>query len=896
MSFVDDSLARTDIARPAAIESAREAPIVLDLGWADESFSVYDHPLGLVFENVGRLDAEAIRSAILEAAPADALERRPPGARPLGLLMSPEQARSQREGGTWTGIVRADSWTNDVPVLAWLLAVQGIALVTLPAAMLLFRPLTDRGYLLAKPLGILIVGLIVWLLASLRWMEFGRESVGVAVLLVAAVSAGLLVVRRREMLEAVRRRWGIFLIGEAVFVVAFLAFVVMRMVNPDLWHSHLGGEKPMDLAYLSAVLKSSYMPPYDPWFSDGYLNYYYMGQFLVATLIHATGIEPGVAFNLAVALFFALTVAGAFSIVYNLAEGTRLSRLSLGGAAGRMTGGIPSVLAGLAGAFFVAVIGNLDGAIQVGQGAWRVMVENAPFGSFDFWRSSRMMAPDPPGHEITEFPFFTFLFADLHAHLMAIPFTLLALGLALALVLGARSDRGGSRLGVGLHEAALLAMLGVTVGALRTINAWDFPTYLLIGGGAVILAAWLRNGGPSLRVLIETVVKSGAVFLVGYVVYLPYHLSYETFFASVEATTNQTVLWQFLVIAGLFVFVIGSYAVVELAPTWRPRLDVECGTAMGGGLGRRRQRPARGGPAPDRRAADVCAERRRRGGRLRRVRGRRGPGRQHGPVRARARVHADGHRLAGDMGSCGCRRSAPDLRAADVRGGPGARRRPRLLQGRGRHRPDEQRVQVLHPGVGAAGAGSPPIFSGGWPTDSASRSGARRAAGSYGRRGWPRSFSRAPCTPSSVRRARNDVRFEDGPLTVDGMAYMADTVYRDQRGEIDLSADLEGIRWLRENAESDRRSSWRRPLRRGTATGGTAVYPSTPDCRPSRVGSGTRSSSAGTTSGRSGSASRTSTSSTRRPTRRRLSRCCASTTSGTSTSESWSASRTRAAA
>ena len=99
VSFVDDSLARTDIARPAAIESEREAAIVLDLGWADESFSVYDHPLGLVFENVGRLDAEAIRSAVLEAAPADALERRPPGARPLGLLMSPSRPAASARAG-----------------------------------------------------------------------------------------------------------------------------------------------------------------------------------------------------------------------------------------------------------------------------------------------------------------------------------------------------------------------------------------------------------------------------------------------------------------------------------------------------------------------------------------------------------------------------------------------------------------------------------------------------------------------------------------------------------------------------------------------------------------------------------------------------------------------------
>jgi YYY domain-containing protein len=626
VSFVHDTFSRPGLPEPEPLDDFRPSAIPINLGHADESFSVYDHPTVLVFRNVKSYDAETVSKLVdAETAP------RPPviGA-PEGPVLTEDEFATQREGGTWTDIFTPDRWTARMPVLAWLLVVEGLALLALPLTMWLMRPLSDRGYLFSKAVGILFVSVIVWLLASLQWVSFSPRSIALAALILAALSAVVLTYRRDDILGFLRRRWSLILIGELVFLAAFFAFLGLRMANPDLWHPFRGGEKPMDLAYLNAVTRSTIMPPLDPWFSRGFLNYYYFGQFITGTLIKATGIDVRIAYNLAIPLFFALTAGGAFSLVYNLAEASRRKLrprppapiVSPGGGSGtepptvdgesdgplagvdyqsdersreealtseaKMSGehrGLAwgPVWAGLAAVAFVAVLGNLDGAIQVGQGVANV-VRGLPFGEFDFWRSSRMMAPDPPGFEINEFPFFTFLFADLHAHLMAIPFTLLALGLALAVVLrrpGA-SSMGSSRerlslsdsmsargsspsTGISLSWLALLAALGVAVGALRVINTWDYPTYLLVAIAAVFLAGYFRHGGLNLAMLVRPAMEATFVFLVGYLVFLPFHLRYEVFFSSLETTTNTTVLWQFLAISGLPVFIIGSFYLRE---TW----------------------------------------------------------------------------------------------------------------------------------------------------------------------------------------------------------------------------------------------------------------------------------------------------------------------------------------
>ena len=147
--------------------------------------------------------------------------------------------------------------------------IEGIAFLALPITFYVFRPLPDRGYLFSKMLGLLGVGMVVWLLASLKLMAFSRGSIALALLALSLVSALIIIRRRDELIAFVKERWSIILISEIVFLAAFFAFVIVRMANPDLWHPVRGGEKPMELAYLNAVLRSSYMPPYDPWFGGG---------------------------------------------------------------------------------------------------------------------------------------------------------------------------------------------------------------------------------------------------------------------------------------------------------------------------------------------------------------------------------------------------------------------------------------------------------------------------------------------------------------------------------------------------------------------------------------------------------------------------------------------------
>jgi YYY domain-containing protein len=359
--------------------------------------------------------------------------------------------------------------------------------------------LPDRGFVLAKTLGLLVVAYAAWLLGSFQIMSFTPASVWMCAGILIVVGALVGWRARRELLDFVRRRVVALLVAEQIFVLAWLCFLLIRALNPDLWHPARSGEKPIDLAFLTAVLKSAAFPPYDPWFAGGYINSHYFGLVFIGTLAHLTSIAPTIAYNLAVPTLFALTALGAWGVGYNLlgdggwGMGDRkwpqpLSpipqppRRSLREWRAILAGGIAAV--------FVALAGNLINALLFLGG---YAAQNARRPEWVYWDAVHINRLTPQASTINEFPFYTFLYGDLQPHILALPLALAALGLMVALVRSRTKDQGRKSWQPLVIRLSSLVLLALVIGALRATNGWDAPTYMALSVATIGLVARARR-------------------------------------------------------------------------------------------------------------------------------------------------------------------------------------------------------------------------------------------------------------------------------------------------------------------------------------------------------------------------------------------------------------------
>lgn len=525
--------------------------LTLDDRGADESYSVFDHPVVRIFvrDAIFPYTLDSFFHLLLRG-----VRLPPPGMHLSGtqkpLLLTAQQIADDQQSPAFGTQFPSKDFANTLPVVTWWLALLALGLMVFPLSFLVLRGLADRGYLFSKLLGMLLLAYCAWMLASLRVMAFSSTSIWMMLGGIYAVGIALAFWQRHALRAFLRERWRLLLLEETLFTLAYLLFVGIRSLNPDLWHLYLGGEKPMELAFLNAVLRSPFMPPLDPWYAGGYINYYYYGYVLIGSLIKLTGIAPTTAFNLAIPTLFALTFCGAFSLVYSL-----IRRYSLA----------------LIGGYFAALIGNFDGLLQL-KTQLGALLAHLPVPAFNYWQSSRVI-PDT----INEFPFWSFLFADLHPHVMNMPIVIFMLAIVALCGNEHTVDYPGKRM---KEDWPLYALAAFVFGTLAIVNPWDMPVYALLLGAALLLRVFLKTRRTPFKARLlpfaRALIVLGLLCMSAYLLYWPFYSNYQELYVNglglVEQGTN---LRDFLTINDLWIFLTLSFFLLELSRWWRGWLKTD---------------------------------------------------------------------------------------------------------------------------------------------------------------------------------------------------------------------------------------------------------------------------------------------------------------------------------
>ena len=586
---------------------------------AEEAFTVYDHPKVLIFKKTAGYTPQIVNGLLSKVDLTTEIRVTPKKAPsyPANLMLPDNRLAQQQAGGTWTDLFNRLALINESPIFSaifWYLAIALLGLVVYPFVHLALGRLPDHGYPLAKVTGMVLLAYLVWV-AGASGISFTQGAIWATFGILIVFNAVLAYLQRVELKAEWKHNRRYFVTIELITLAFFAIDLAIRLGNPDLWHPAKGGEKPMDFSYLNAVLKSTSFPPYDPWFAGGFINYYYYGFVLIGTLIKGLGIVPSVAYNLALPSLFSMVAMGAFSIGWNLFGGKDNKQeaemdLSSGEIVGepelvldgetqserRSPLPIKPLVAGLSASVAMLILGNLGTVKMIWEGFQRLVVspdvmdkadifsrmawtvqglfkfiggQNLPYGAGEwYWNPSRAI----PGYPITEFPFFTFLYGDPHAHMIALPVTLLALAWALSIIKG-RWQWGSGKWNAALKFSASFLLGGLAIGALRPTNTWDMPAYLGLGIVAVLYAA-IRNGQISNEFLsflapvwkrIAIAVASAALLVgLAFLLYQPYSQWYAMGYNQIEVFNgDRTPMWAYTMHWGVFLFVIFSWFVFE---------------------------------------------------------------------------------------------------------------------------------------------------------------------------------------------------------------------------------------------------------------------------------------------------------------------------------------------
>lgn len=454
-----------------------------------------------------------------------------------------------------------------LPFLQWWILILCMGLIFMPLSSLLFSRLADKGYLFSKTIGIAITGYLMWMFSAIKVMRFSTISsfisVGIGLIINLLIIFYFICKGHKKHLMVEKRFFqayfrkdtlGLILTEELLFFLVFLFFTYIRGFKPEAY----GTEKFMDYGFMTTMMRSDYMPPQDFWFSGTPLNYYYVGQFIACFLSRLSFVEVSFGYNLMLMMIGAFAFVLPFSLGYNLI--VRYNRRD------KKKSNIRAGLGGLVAGLGVCVAGNMHYPIY----RWIIPTIKKISGKpniYSYWfpDATRYIGymPETNDKTIHEFPAYSFVLGDLHAHVINILFVLTVLAILLSWLFSQSDRRSETKeLVMEIFNPSII-MLGFFIGLFHTTNFWDYPIYYVVSG-AIILFSNLIVYNFKAKALWLTSLQGVLVFTLGQVVALPFTLQFNQISAEIYLAQNHTPFYQLMVLWGLPVFTVTVFFIISI--------------------------------------------------------------------------------------------------------------------------------------------------------------------------------------------------------------------------------------------------------------------------------------------------------------------------------------------
>ena len=442
-------------------------------------------------------------------------------------------------------LLKGDVWT----FWTWYLLAAVLGCVGMAVTGRLFRSFEDKGWMFSKVVSITITGFLTWFLVSVKILKFTTAAcVGIA-LVYGIICILAYEKQRRNGYECLPiDRLDLVYIEEILFFAAFLLWTYLAGFHPA---AH-GTEKFMDYGFMEAMMRSKTLPATDLWYSQGKINYYYGGQYFAVFLTKLSGTQVELTYNLMRTFVAGFAFVLPFSLVRQMTTDLQ----------GRKVTGwkkqLPT-LAGFLAGLAVSIAGNMHYVVYAQILPFIQKLQGKEADSYWFPDAPRYIGynPDVPDKTIHEFPCYSFVLGDLHAHVVNIMFVLLLLGLLYAWTKKVRNTTPSvEKLGRRKFWMKQLLMpqilaAAMLLGMFHWTNYWDFVIYYVVTGGTVLFMNIICLKGDIRRILAVTIAQAIEIFAIATVIILPFTLQFTTMVQGVRLAQNHSLPHQLLILWGL---------------------------------------------------------------------------------------------------------------------------------------------------------------------------------------------------------------------------------------------------------------------------------------------------------------------------------------------------------